>query len=77
MTQPTVTEAASSAPLAPHVPLTKYYADEVARHGFVRSLFDATASDYDRIENVLAFGSGSWCRRVSSAFLDRSLGCGG
>ena len=63
MTQPTATEPAGSAPLAPHVPLTKYYADEVARHGFVRSLFDDTASDYDRIENVLAFGSGSWYRR--------------
>ena len=48
--------------LPPHVPLTRYYADEPERHRFVRRIFDDTASDYDRIEKVLAFGSGSWYR---------------
>lgn len=48
---------------APHVPLTEYYASERERHGFVRGMFDRTARDYDRIERLLAFGSGSWYRR--------------
>lgn len=47
---------------APHAPLTAYYADEAARPGFVRSLFDRTASDYDRVETLLSFGSGRWYR---------------
>jgi demethylmenaquinone methyltransferase/2-methoxy-6-polyprenyl-1,4-benzoquinol methylase len=46
----------------PHPPLTDYYADEQARRGFVRTLFDSTASDYDRIDRLLAFGSGPWYR---------------
>lgn len=48
---------------APHKPLTDYYAEENARQGFVREIFDRTAPDYDRIENLLAFGSGPWYRR--------------
>jgi demethylmenaquinone methyltransferase/2-methoxy-6-polyprenyl-1,4-benzoquinol methylase len=48
---------------APHRPLTDYYADEQERQGFVRDIFDRTAPDYDRIENLLAFGSGPWYRR--------------
>jgi len=48
--------------LPPHVPLTEYYADEPERHRFVRGIFDDTAADYDRIEKVLAFGSGGWYR---------------
>ncbi|MBU1236560.1 MAG: class I SAM-dependent methyltransferase [Gammaproteobacteria bacterium] len=48
---------------APHKPLTDYYADEQERQGFVRDIFDQTAPDYDRIENLLAFGSGPWYRR--------------
>lgn len=47
---------------APHRPLTDYYASEQERQGFVRGLFDSTASDYDRIERLLALGSGSWYR---------------
>lgn len=43
---------------APHAPLTAYYADEQARAGFVREMFDSTAEDYDRMERILAFGSG-------------------
>lgn len=48
--------------LPPHRPLTDYYPDEPARLRFVRRIFDDTASDYDRIEHVLAFGSGPWYR---------------
>ena len=48
---------------APHDPLTEYYADENARSGFLRGIFDRTAPHYDRIESILAFGSGPWYRR--------------
>ena len=47
---------------APHVPLTGYYADEAARSGFVREMFDSTAEDYDRMERILGFGTGLWYR---------------
>jgi demethylmenaquinone methyltransferase/2-methoxy-6-polyprenyl-1,4-benzoquinol methylase len=53
--------------LPPHVPLTAYYADEPARHRFVRRIFDDTASDYDRIEKVLALGSGPGTAAVRCA----------
>jgi demethylmenaquinone methyltransferase/2-methoxy-6-polyprenyl-1,4-benzoquinol methylase len=47
---------------APHAPLTEYYADEQARPGFVREMFDSTAEDYDRMERILGLGSGAWYR---------------
>jgi demethylmenaquinone methyltransferase/2-methoxy-6-polyprenyl-1,4-benzoquinol methylase len=48
---------------APHPPLKKYYATEADRPGWVRQLFDRTAVDYDRMERVMAVGTGSWYRR--------------
>ena len=48
---------------APHPPLRDYYTHEAERGGWVRQLFDRTAGDYDRIERVMAWGSGSWYRR--------------
>ncbi len=49
---------------APHQLLTDYYAnDEAARQQYVRRVFDATAPDYDRIEWLMAFGTGPWYRR--------------
>jgi demethylmenaquinone methyltransferase/2-methoxy-6-polyprenyl-1,4-benzoquinol methylase len=47
---------------APHPPLTAYYASEEERRGFLRQMFDSTAPDYDRIERLLALGSGPWYR---------------
>lgn len=47
---------------APHAPLTQYYPDESARAGFVSEMFDSTAEDYDRMETMLAFGTGKWYR---------------
>ena len=47
---------------APHTPLTGYYASEQERRGFVGKLFDNTAADYDRIDRLLALGSGPWYR---------------
>jgi len=48
---------------APHLPLTDYYPSVQERHGWILGLFDRTAGDYDRIERVLALGSGTWYRR--------------
>ncbi len=62
MTQAPETDSTNGDPLPPHAPLTAYYADEQERHRFLRRIFDETASDYDRIEKVLALGSGAWYR---------------
>ncbi len=51
------------AALAPHTPLAAYYGNEVEHDRFLRRIFDDTAPDYDRIERVLAFGTGPWYRR--------------
>lgn len=48
--------------VVPHPPLTHYYADEAARASWVRDVFDRTAGDYDRIEHLMAFGTGRWYR---------------
>jgi demethylmenaquinone methyltransferase/2-methoxy-6-polyprenyl-1,4-benzoquinol methylase len=53
--------------LPPHLPLTDYYADESARHRWLRHAFDQTASDYDRIERITAFGTGPHYRRRALA----------
>ena len=48
---------------APHAPLTDYYASEAERSKFLQDVFDDTGVDYDRIERVLAWGTGAWYRR--------------
>ena len=48
---------------APHVPLTDYYQTEQDRQTYLRRIFDNTAADYDCIEKILAWGSGSRYRR--------------
>lgn len=48
---------------APHRPLTDYYRSEDERQAYLRKIFDDTAPDYDRIESMLAFGTGSRYRR--------------
>ena len=48
---------------APHLPLTDYYQTEQDRQAYVRQIYDNTAPDYDRIESMLAWGSGSRYRR--------------
>jgi len=63
MTHAPTPEHPQATVLSPHAPLTDYYADESGRQRFVRGIFDDTASDYDRIERVLSFGSGGWYRR--------------
>ena len=46
----------------PHQPITDYYTTEAERTNFVHKIFDSTSVDYDRIENLLAFGTGQWYR---------------
>lgn len=57
----------ASAEHAPHPVLTEYYRDESGRRRFVRDIFDNTAQHYDRVEAMLALGSGSWYRRKALA----------
>ena len=54
---------APAAAHAPHVPLTDYYQTEQDRQAYLRKIFDNTAVDYDRIEAMLAWGTGSRYRR--------------
>lgn len=58
------TPPAATAPVhAPHAPLTDYYPTEQDRQAYLRNIFDSTAADYDRIEAMLAWGTGSRYRR--------------
>lgn len=58
------TPPAATAPVhAPHAPLTDYYPTEQDRQTYLRNIFDSTAADYDRIEAMLAWGTGSRYRR--------------
>ncbi len=54
---------AADRPLAPHATLGDYYGDDAQRASYVQGMFDETAPDYDRIEKILALGSGPWYRR--------------
>jgi demethylmenaquinone methyltransferase / 2-methoxy-6-polyprenyl-1,4-benzoquinol methylase len=49
--------------LPPHRPLTRYYGSEAEHRAYLCALFDDTAPDYERIERLMAFGSGPWYRR--------------
>jgi len=57
------TTAEREAAFAPHAPLTHYYPDETQRATWVQRIFDRTAGDYDRIERIVALGTGSRYRR--------------
>jgi demethylmenaquinone methyltransferase/2-methoxy-6-polyprenyl-1,4-benzoquinol methylase len=57
------TRAQPAAARAPHLPLTGYYAAEQDRQAYLRRLFDDTAPHYDRMEAMLAWGTGSYYRR--------------
>jgi demethylmenaquinone methyltransferase/2-methoxy-6-polyprenyl-1,4-benzoquinol methylase len=47
----------------PHPVLSEYYSSTEGKQRFVQRLFDASAGDYDRVDRVLAFGTGSRYRR--------------
>jgi demethylmenaquinone methyltransferase / 2-methoxy-6-polyprenyl-1,4-benzoquinol methylase len=63
MTAPAAPASQPGAELPPHAPLRAYYADEQAHQAYLRRMFDDTAPDYERIERLMAFGSGPWYRR--------------
>ena len=48
---------------APITTLRQYWGDERSRRRFLDGLFDETARDYDFVERLLAFGTGSRYRR--------------
>jgi demethylmenaquinone methyltransferase/2-methoxy-6-polyprenyl-1,4-benzoquinol methylase len=48
-----------AAAVAPHPPIKGYYELESEKPAVVRGLFDEAAADYDRIERVMALGSGA------------------
>jgi demethylmenaquinone methyltransferase / 2-methoxy-6-polyprenyl-1,4-benzoquinol methylase len=58
----------------PHPNLPAYYPDAEGKRRFVGRMFDASAGDYDRVDRVLAFGTGSRYRRDS--LLRGGLGAG-
>jgi len=53
----------ADAVLAPHPVLPDYYQSDTGKRQFIRGIFDETAGDYDRVDRLLAFGTGSWYRR--------------
>jgi demethylmenaquinone methyltransferase/2-methoxy-6-polyprenyl-1,4-benzoquinol methylase len=59
----------------PHAPLHGYYGQDQQRCAWVVDLFDRTALDYERIEGLMAMGSGSWYRRraLSAAGLQSGM----
>lgn len=73
-------------PLRPHADLDRYYdGGESGRREFVRDIFDRTAGDYDRVERMMALGTGAWYRRralertgltVGARVLDVAIGTG-
>lgn len=58
---PTVPPVPAS-PNAPHPVLAQYYGEEANRRQYLSEHFDASAPDYDWINHVLSFGTGSWYR---------------
>lgn len=63
-----------TAPIRPHPVLCEHYASLVERPGYTRSLFEAAACHYERIDRILSLGSGGWYRRRA---LQRSGLCPG
>lgn len=55
--------SASSPALLPHPTLSGYYASGQEKRGFLDRVFDKAAGDYDRVENLMALGTGRWYRR--------------
>jgi demethylmenaquinone methyltransferase/2-methoxy-6-polyprenyl-1,4-benzoquinol methylase len=69
-----MTDTLSSSALPPHPELSAYYRGDSGKGAFLRQIFDETACDYDRVEGVLALGSGRWYRR--QALLRAGLAAG-
>ncbi|MGC8916876.1 MAG: class I SAM-dependent methyltransferase [Thermoanaerobaculum sp.] len=59
--------------LPPHPDLERYYRPG-EKKTYVRSVFDASAPDYERVEKLMSLGTGSWYRR--RALRRHGLPCG-
>jgi len=55
--------SATPTPVAPHPTLGRFFSHAEQKREFVRRVFDGGAASYDRIERIMALGSGSWYRR--------------
>ncbi len=61
--------------LPPHPELSRYWHGPAsAKRGFLREIFDSTAADYDRVEGIVALGTGRRYRR--DALLRAGLSAG-
>jgi demethylmenaquinone methyltransferase/2-methoxy-6-polyprenyl-1,4-benzoquinol methylase len=58
----TAAVAAGAAVVAPHPPITGFYDRPEDKRPVVRRMFDGAAGDYDRVERMMALGSGRWYR---------------
>jgi demethylmenaquinone methyltransferase / 2-methoxy-6-polyprenyl-1,4-benzoquinol methylase len=58
-----MSNASIAVPLRPHPEFREYYGTGQRKHDFLRDIFNETAADYDRVERVLALGTGRWYRR--------------
>jgi demethylmenaquinone methyltransferase/2-methoxy-6-polyprenyl-1,4-benzoquinol methylase len=65
MTSTPESQVAHAAEQLPHGRLPAYYRDEAEHQRFLRRIFDETAGDYDRIERVLAMGTGRRYRKTA------------
>jgi len=57
--------ASEESQLRPHPILDRYYADHAQRATFVSRMFDASAHHYDRVSNLISFGTDRAYRRRS------------
>ena len=61
--QDSATAPEPMAPVAPHPPLHRYYAEGESRQAFLNELFNRTAYQYRNIDKATGLGSGLWYRR--------------
>lgn len=57
------TPSAGAPTLSPHPAFTDRYTTADEKRQYLKTIFDDTAVDYDRVESWLALGSGKWYRR--------------
>ncbi len=55
--------ASAGGVVAPHPPIRGFYDEPGQKRPFVQQIFDQAAGDYDRVERMMALGSGPWYRR--------------
>jgi demethylmenaquinone methyltransferase/2-methoxy-6-polyprenyl-1,4-benzoquinol methylase len=61
--------------LAPHPDLERYYDSSTQRQSEVDIMFDESARYYDRVTQIMSFGSGSWYRKDALKRAGLTAGC--